>query len=62
MATGISLSLRMSNLWFVNRCVSVCDVWPTLLFVALIACDEVDDVVRVTREALVDSICLTVDG
>ena len=29
LATGVSLSLRMSNLWFVNRCLSVCDVWPT---------------------------------
>ena len=23
LATGVSLSLRMSNLWFVNRCLSV---------------------------------------
>ena len=33
-----------------------------ILFVALIACDEVDDVVRVTGEALVDSVCLIVGG
>ena len=29
LATGVSLPFRMSNLWSVNCCLSVCDVWPT---------------------------------
>ena len=29
------------------------------MFFAWAACDEVDDIVRVTRKAVVDSVCLT---